>query len=145
MSLGASVSADTVVVEIVERNIAWLMEYVPFMEAPERSYGGEVQEAVSGLSSINMEDKGADMVFYGTLDPVYADDHAEVYISVKTPEGNTKYYAAVPSSYTEVENADEAKYSYGAYINKAALPAGSEVSVLSRKGSSLYKLSFLTL
>ena len=145
MSLGASVSADTVIVEIVERNIAWLMEYVPFMEAPERSYGGEVQEAVSDLSSINMEDKGADMVFYGTLDPEYADDHAEVYISVKTPDGNTKYYAAFPSSYTEVENADEAKYSYGAYINKAALPAGSEVSVLSRKGSGLYKLSFLTL
>ncbi|MCR4936918.1 MAG: hypothetical protein K5987_01995 [Lachnospiraceae bacterium] len=144
-SYAASGKSDTVIVEIVERNIPWLIEYVPYMEAPETEINAEIIKAEDAETSLNTEDKGADNVYYGTLDKFYTDDNAEVIMKVTLPDGEEKFYEAFPSSYTEVSSPDEAQYSYGIYINKNLTPAGSRLEVIAVKDGVYYSVAELDL
>ena len=70
LTLGESLGADTVIVELVERNLSYLLAYVPKMPAPVRTVSGETEagEAVDLRLGKTGELKGYRAVS-GSLDP----------------------------------------------------------------------------
>ncbi|MBO4697769.1 MAG: hypothetical protein J5643_10935 [Lachnospiraceae bacterium] len=90
------VDIDTVVLEIVERNIGNLAEKAPMMEAPKRTV--EVLDAydISDLNNrIESRETGVFLHLYGSVDPGVLGENYHVYIIVKN-NGITEFYEAFP-------------------------------------------------
>ena len=140
-------NADTVIYEIVERNIPWLIEYLPYMEAPERELPeriilerdlpGNIREITSDKVSINTEEKGDRLLIYGNVDETYTDDDSDIYIMIIS-EDAVLTFEATPASYEKVKEHKEAEYAYGAYINKEKLPDDYKIMVITECDGILY-------
>lgn len=143
LSLADSVSADTVIVEIVERNLSWLTMYVPYMEAPVRSLDLQNLTVKTGTgSTMQREDKGADYVLYGKVDANYLDAESNIYVRVTGEDGEKTLYEAFPASFTETAQAADAENSYGIYISKEEMPENGTAEVISKKGSAYFSFPF---
>ena len=130
-------NADTVIYEIVERNIPWLIEYLPNMDAPERKMDENVTEVSSDKVSINIEDKFNRLLVYGNVDKDYTDDDSDIYIMVISDDFG-RVFEATPASYKKVHDHKEAEYTYGAYINKEQLPENYEIMVITECNGIFY-------
>lgn len=90
------IGADTVVLEIVERNLKNLAEKAPMMEAPKRNL--EVLDAYDISDRDNQVASRAAGVFfhiYGSIAPEILDEDYHVYIIAKK-SGNAVFYEAFP-------------------------------------------------
>lgn len=131
-------NADTVIYEIVERNIPWIIEYLPYMEAPVRANIEGSKPVEESDVSINIEDKGNRILVYGNADKKYTDDYSCIYIKIIS--GNEEYtYEAFPASFEKVEDVKEAEYSYGAYISKDVLPDNYEIKIITENQKVFYE------
>ncbi|MBQ7706979.1 MAG: hypothetical protein IJT72_04275 [Lachnospiraceae bacterium] len=130
-------NADTVIFEIVERNIPWIIEYLPYMEAPERELPEKVTEASSDKVIINTEDKGNRLLVYGNVDKDYTDDDSNIYIMIVSDDVKLMFEAC-PASYEKVDEHKEAEYAYGAYINKEQLPEDYEIMIITECDGIFY-------
>ncbi|MBQ8923946.1 MAG: hypothetical protein IJ053_04040, partial [Lachnospiraceae bacterium] len=131
-------NADTVIYEIVERNIGWIIEYLPYMDAPIRVFDEAVQYVEDADTSINIEDKGNRFLIYGKVDERYTDDTSYIYLGITLSDGSRMVYEASPASYESVDSVNEAYYSYGAYINKAFLSGDFDVEIITEKNDKWY-------
>ena len=131
-------NADTVVYEIVERNIPWLIEYVPYMDAPKRDINEEFKIVDDSNVTIYTEDKGNRLLIYGKVDEQYTDDDSSIYILVKSDEDAT-LYEATPASYIKVEEHKDAEFAYGAYIDKTELPYDYEIRVVTEYNGNYFE------
>ncbi|MBO6114680.1 MAG: hypothetical protein J6P57_06440 [Lachnospiraceae bacterium] len=131
-------NADTVVYEIVERNIPWLIEYVPYMDAPKRNINEEFKIVDDSNVTIYTEDKGNRLLVYGKVDEQYTDDDSSIYILVKSEEDAT-LYEATPASYIKVEEHKDAEFAYGAYIDKTELPYDYEIRVVTEYNGNYFE------
>ena len=87
--------ADTVIFEIVERNIAWFLETPPVIPSPKRVLNiGETTEGTAQVSADILEANTQFIALSATLDSSLCDDDATVYMRVKTPEGKSDDYEA---------------------------------------------------
>ena len=79
LSLMQSVQPDTVLVELVERNLRWLASRPPLLPAPER----EAPEAQHGTQTVSVRQSSSSydglLVYTGTFDALTPDEDASVY------------------------------------------------------------------
>ncbi len=137
LDLADTKKADTVIYEIVERNIPWITEYVPYMDAPERQIEA-TEEAENADTTVTIEDRGKRYLVYGHADDKYCDETSGIY--VKIAAGTEMHiYEAFPAEYEQSKEAYEGDNPYGMYIDKALLPEGAAVTVLSVKDGICYE------
>lgn len=87
--------SDTVIFEIVERNLSWFLNDPPVMQAPERALSvsageqgrGDVQ---SKLSEVNMQY----IAVSGSVDSKLCDDDSAVYLKISGSDGRERIYEA---------------------------------------------------
>ncbi|MBQ9279276.1 MAG: hypothetical protein IJ224_11665 [Lachnospiraceae bacterium] len=139
-------NADTVIYEIVERNIPWIIEYLPYMDAPrrelsdytEKDYKAEGVEIIdNSKTTINIEDRGNRILVYGNVDESYIDDTSLIFVKVVSSDGEI-VFEATPASFEKVEEHKEAEFVYGAYISKDELPDDYEIMIVTESKDKLY-------
>ena len=139
-------NADTVIYEIVERNIPWIIEYLPYIDAPRRElsdyidkeYKSEDVEILdNSRTTINKEDRGNRILVYGNVDESYIDAASLIFVKVVSSDGEI-VFEATPASFEKVEEHKEAEFAYGAYINKDELPDDYEIMIVTESKDKLY-------
>lgn len=101
------IGADTVVLEIVERNIKQLAERAPLMEAPQVKLDFiDAYDMSDGSNRMIREAQGGFCHVYGTVDPLYLGRDYRVYMVVAGEEGNV-FYEAFPIFEKELLKASE--------------------------------------
>lgn len=104
MSSVRRLNADTVVLEIVERNLINLVQKAPMMEAPKVDL--DILDAVDMAGAVNRfeseeESAGGFYHIYGTVDERWLEEQYRVYAVVAGSGGNA-FYEAFPSFETEL-------------------------------------------
>ena len=139
-------NADTVMYEIVERNIPWIIEYLPYMDAPRRELSDYMEkddkaEAVeiidNSKTTINKEDRGNRILVYGNVDESYIDAASLIFVKIVSADGEI-VFEATPASFDKVKEHKEAEFAYGAYINKDELPDAYEIMIVTEYKGKLY-------
>ncbi len=138
LSVAESQNADTVIYELVERNLPWLIMYLPYMKAPEREVPQQISTAEGATTTVAVEELYDRFIVYGVLDAAYTDDDSPVYVVIETDAGEKFCVEATPASYTMTKDQDEATYSYGAYISKDLLAGNFTASVVTKKDGKMY-------
>ncbi|MBQ9232447.1 MAG: hypothetical protein IJ167_00230, partial [Lachnospiraceae bacterium] len=131
-------NADTVIYEIVERNIPWIIEYLPYMEAPIRELNGVAEHIDGSEVTVNVEDRGNRILVYGTSDKKYTDKDSLIYIKIISEDAGELVFEATPASYEKVDEHKEAEYAYGAYISKDVLPENYDIEIITECDGMLY-------
>ena len=135
--------ADTLIFELVERNIPNIIAYLPVMDAPERSIEGTLYKLEDSKTTIQYEDKTAQYVIYGELDPGYVDVDTNIFIRIKTDSGKEKVYEATPAAYEKPADGADMSYYYGAYINKTDIGEDFTAEVICQKKNDFYSTKTL--
>ena len=139
-------NADTVIYEIVERNIPWIIEYLPYIDAPRRElsdsidkeYKAEDVEIIDNSgTTINKEDRGNRILVYGNVDESYIGAASLIFVKVVSSDGEI-VFEATPASFEKVEEHKEAEFAYGAYINKDELTDDYEIMIVTESKDKLY-------
>lgn len=129
---------DTFIMELVERNLNWLIIRPPVISAPEITYlktdgtlSGEVKTNISACEYSPMYTEVSGEVSCGDLT-----DDSDFYISVTDSKGDTAVYEA----YSTVT--DESDYAFTAYLPSEVLPAGStaEIKIIADINSGYYEI-----
>ena len=140
--------ANTLIYEVVERNIPNIIAYLPVMDAPFR--GEDISELGKGDAVIDVtaetsdkttmeyEDKVQQLVIYGQVDSDYVETDSDIYIKLTKPDGTTAFYEATPASYEKREDGDDLSFYYGAYLNKELVPSGTTAEVMISKNDGIY-------
>lgn len=138
--------ATTLIYELVERNIPNLIAYLPIMTAPVRNLE-DVQfiDAGENKTTAEYEDKGDQIVIYGSVDPEFVETETDIYVRITDAGGNSVCYEATPGSYEPAEDGDDLSYNYGAYINKADLPSGSTAEIICEKNNEFYTTQIINI
>jgi hypothetical protein len=90
-----STYADTVIVELAERNLSNLLGYAPQMPAPEVQIPDETEVADSVRPTLAIEKSGNYLHLYGTFDSSYA-AHDGIYVAISSESGRKHTYRAFP-------------------------------------------------
>ena len=153
MGMALQYNADVVMLELTQRHITYLWEYLPVMDAPLRDDVSDSPEKADSLTEVRV-DKAADgrLIVYGTLDPEYVDDASNVYVRI-TDADYISDYEAFPVGYksvleegkSELKKSFEAKglnekdYQFGMYISPEELAQGDcEIEVITSKDGVSY-------
>ncbi|MBR4514916.1 MAG: hypothetical protein IKO61_08540 [Lachnospiraceae bacterium] len=134
-------NADTVIYEIVERNIPWITEYVPYMDAPEREIEGMIEEAEHSDTTAHVEDRGKRYLIYGHVEDAFCNRDSSIYVRITDGDGNAHFYEAFPAEYEQSKEDYEGDNPYGMYIDKTLLPEGAAISVITYKNGIYYNHS----
>ena len=131
-------NADTVIYEIVERNITWITSYVPYMDAPEREIEGMIEEAEHPDTTVHVEDRGKRYLIYGHSEDTFCNRDSSIYVRITTEDGSVHTYEAFPAEYEQSKEDYEGDSPYGMYIAKELLPEGAAISVITYKNGIYY-------
>lgn len=136
MELADIHNADTVIIEIAERNIPSLIEEVPYMAAALRNEKIIAEQTDDGSSSIEMVDsENAYIHLKGTVDERYISDDGKIYIRLYNKE-NQYTFEAFPASF---EGEEKDGYHFGLYIDTALCSMGTyDIEVISQKNNRYY-------
>lgn len=121
LSLADEVNADTVVLQIVERNIPKMLEQAPLTDAPARETVPEISLTVDGALTCKVQDDGR-LLVTGWLD---ADPAAAILVQLTPADGEPRCYEAYPILAEERQQAlgmPEGAAGFTARV--AGLPAG---------------------
>lgn len=134
-------SADTVIYEIVERNIGNLLQYAPKMPAPQLNIPNTEIPSVQTPLRMEYRADGSYMHCYGTFDATYA-DHDGLAVTVTAPDGGgTECYLAFPCYEAELLGEDTALTNgFSLYLPMDAMPDGATLSVIVMDGGAAYSL-----
>ena len=95
-------NASVVMLELTQRHITYLWEYLPKMDALLTEAAPESPEAAEENVFLGVEkDTDGRLIVYGTLDPEYTDDSSPVYIRI-TDSRYISDYEAFPVGYKKV-------------------------------------------
>lgn len=129
---------DTFVLELVERNLDWLITRPPVITAPEITYlktdgtlSGEVKTDISACEYSPLYTEISGEVQCGDLR-----DDSEFYISVTDSQEKNAVYEAYSTS------TDESEYAFTAYLPSEAFPADSEadIKIIAKINSGYYEI-----
>ncbi len=143
LGLISEYNADVVMVELTQRHITYLWEYLPVMDAPLRDDVTDTPEETEESAVIKV-DKTPDgkLVVYGTADPDYTDDVSHIYIRITDSEYISDYeafpvgYRSTASGTTQGSNEEglsdkfssgdynEKDYQFGMYISPEDIAKG---------------------
>ncbi len=123
-------NADVVMLELTQRHITYLWEYLPVMDAPLRDDVPESPETADEKVNLNIE-KTTDgkLVVYGDLDARFTGDDSDVFIRI-TDSSYISDYEAFPVGYKNSGSNDgsgdfgDKDYKFGMYINPEDLESG---------------------
>ncbi|SNU07875.1 SGNH hydrolase-like domain-containing protein, acetyltransferase AlgX [Lachnospiraceae bacterium] len=102
LDLISEYNADVVMLELTQRHITYLWEYLPKMDAMLTDETPENPEQTEENSILRVEkDTDGRLIVYGTLDPEYTDDSSPVYIRI-TDSQYISDYEAFPVGYKKV-------------------------------------------
>ena len=137
LDLADTKKADTVIYEIVERNITWITEYVPYMDAIEVKIQSDVTEATDPDTTVHIEDRGKRFLVYGHADDSFCDVDTPIYVRITDDSVHT--YEAFPALYEQSAEDYEGDNPYGMYIDKSLLSDKATVSVITKKDGICYE------
>ncbi len=129
---------DTFVMELVERNLNWLIVNPPVISAPEVTF-----LKINGNMSGDVNAKTSECEY----SPLYTDisgnvkcgdlqDNAEFYVSVTDAQGKSSVYEAYSIC------TDESEYAFKAYLPSEVIPADSnaEINIIVKNNDSYYNI-----
>lgn len=132
-------AADTVIYEIVERNLENLLQYAPKMPAPQTNVPN-VQNAESAAPmEMTYRKDGAYLHCYGSYDPAYA-QHDDLLLTVTRPNGGgSACYLAFPCYEAELLGEDVVQTNgFSLYLPIDDLTEGAVLSLIVVKDQSAY-------
>ena len=132
-------NANVVIYEIVERNIPWLIEYLPYMVAPVRDCPQDAEKVQDSQAELHVEEIGNRYVIYGTADQKYTADDSRLLVRLTADDGTELCVEATPASYKRLDSAKDCEYTYGAYIDKTAVSGGFTASLITEKNGQAYE------
>lgn len=113
---------QTLIVEIVQRNLRVLLTNAPRMPAPERTLAGERRVAAGSDSTLASEETGEYLHVYGTIDEALAGEADSLYLAVEA-EGKTTFYEAFPALEEGFLGEEATGRGFSLYIPLSALPS----------------------
>lgn len=131
--------ADTVIYEIVERNLGNLLQYAPKMPAPQTNVPA-IQSAESAAPMrLAYRTDGAYLHCYGSYDAAYA-QHDDLMLTVTLPDGGgTECYLAFPCYEAELLGEDTVQTNgFSLYLPADALSEGASLSLIAVKDQTAY-------
>lgn len=137
-----TVGPDTFVLELVERNLDWLITRPPVLDAPSLSYynsegtlKGKAETAVKPC-----EYAPAYTEISGTVSQAALRDDAVFYVEITGSDGKTAAYEAFSLS------TDESDCAFAAYLPADAYPADAEwkIGVIVKNGDDYYEIGGLS-
>jgi hypothetical protein len=118
---------DVCVLEIVERNLAYIKTFAPVMPAPLRSIDGDVDNYTSEITDCEYSDYEQYYKFEGTVDEAYVADDSPIYLRFS---GDSAQYIVEATPVTQPDDEttqDETlamDYGYIAYVSPLAFAEG---------------------
>ena len=131
---------DVFVMELVERNLNWLITRPPVIESPKLTYlnVGEKLDAAYTAGVQSCRYSPAYLEFTGTIDSDVLDPDDIIYVSVTDKDGESAVYECY--GLTAEEDGKTAFTAY-AHADEYADPDALDISVIINKGDELYELS----
>ncbi|MCR5542678.1 MAG: hypothetical protein K6F55_00890 [Eubacterium sp.] len=131
-------NADIMMVELTQRHITYLWEYLPVMNAPLREDVPSDPEVKEMNADMKLEVKGDQAVIYGNVDPAFTDDDSEVYVRIYDSQ-YVSDYEAFPVGYNSAAEKDNKDYRFGMYLDMAEIADGeSTFEVITKKDGVYY-------
>lgn len=144
LSLIDAYMPDDLVIELAQRQIPTLLEGIPYVMAPLRSFDDDVDEADHTTATINMEDQDGCHLIYGEADETLMDEDSDIYICFNG-EKSCVMFEAFPAVADPTDEKASRSYSYGAYIDDSVLEKESyQIDIITKKGKKYYSTGFLT-
>lgn len=117
---------QTLVIEIVQRNLRVLLAQAPRMPAPERVFEGSVERANAGSSILVSEEKGDYLHVYGAIPAEQAEGADALLVAVESGD-DISYYEAFPVMEEGLEGAGGNGRGFSLYIPLTGLPANYDL------------------
>ncbi len=134
---------EDVVIELAQRQIPTLLEGVPYVMAPMRSFDNDVEEAENTTATMEIEDQDGCHFICGELDSGLMDEDSDVYICFNG-EDSCLMYEAFPVAPDPMDEEASRAYSYGAYIDDGTLKKGRyQIDIITKRGKKYYSTGFL--
>lgn len=133
--------ADTMMVELTQRHINYLRDYLPVMDAPIRedididlNTADDMNCIINCINDENNEDY---VIIYGQVDPEYTDNDSDIVVRLEDSESIADY-EAFAACYDNVDMSEKDKdYSFGLRIAKSDLGDGKfSIKILTEKNGS---------
>ena len=131
-------NADVVMIELTQRHITYLWEYLPVMDAPLREDVTEAPQPVDMNAELAVENLNGELVVHGSVDPEFTSDDSPIYIRIT----DSKYisdYEAFPVGYGKADDKADKNYMYGMYIKPENLEKGEcTFEIITEKDGTWY-------
>ena len=138
LSYADEYEADTVMVELTQRHINYLRDYLPVMDAPLRedialdikSY----DDMACRINVVNDEDNDDYVLIYGEVDPDYTDPDSDIVVRLEDSESIADYEAFAACYDSKDKSEKEKDYSFGLRIAKSEITDGKfNIRILTEK------------
>ena len=116
-------NADVVMIELTQRHITYLWEYLPKMDAPIREDVPESPEQADMKADVSVEKTDDRLLIYGNVDPEYTDDDSEIIVRITDSEYISDY-EAFPVGYGKAGEDENKDYRFGMYIDSKNIEEG---------------------
>ncbi len=121
--------ADTVIYELVERNLPDLLQYAPKMPAPLADTPSAVNADAVTAHVLQMRTAGNYLHCYGTYDAALADND-RIVVTVLNPNGDSASYQAFPCYEAELlGHAEAAENGFSLYLPVNAVSDGATLTI----------------
>lgn len=138
LSYADEYEADTVMVELTQRHINYLRDYLPVMDAPLRedialdikSY----DDMACRINVVNDEDNDDYVLIYGEVDPDYTDPDSDIVVRLEDSQSIADYEAFAACYDSKDKSEKEKDYSFGLRIAKSEITDGKfNIRILTEK------------
>ena len=143
-----SYKADTLMVELTQRHINYLRDYLPVMDAPLREDIGPdlgiAENMKCSISCVSDEDNEDYLLITGVADPSYTDNDSAIAVRLEDSE-SVADYEAFAACYDNVGKSEKEKdYSFGLRIPKNMISDGKfTLKILTQKDGSFVSSNVL--
>ena len=121
-SLADEVKADYVILEVVERNLSYITQRAPFMNAPEREIDISA-DVVEGDNSCTYNIKGKHLNISGILDEEYFASNSDILITMENEDG-LYCFEPFPIYESGDDEQTDTDYGFSLTVNKNELDKG---------------------
>lgn len=131
LSLTNSENYDTVIYEIVQRNLENIISYAPVMKAKEYFDIGNIENSgISCSSYIRETDKGL-VNIYGTVDSGYLSENGKIYLKTVSEYGDERFFRCFNIYEKSLFNDDICRDNgYSVYIDSSIITDRSSVYII---------------
>ncbi len=137
-------AADTVIYELVERNLPYLLQYAPKMPAPSAETPSQTVQEQTDALLLHIRADGAYVHLYGTYDDRYIQND-RILVTVTQENGEAASYEAFPCHEAELLGDTSVKNNgFSLYLPADALQDNAVISVAAVQDGSAYDMGSIS-